>query len=35
MLQVVDTNNLSVPTYPGTVLSDNYGSIFPERQGII
>ncbi len=34
-LQVADANNLSVPTYPGTVLSDNYGSIFPERQGII
>jgi multidrug efflux pump subunit AcrA (membrane-fusion protein) len=34
-LQVTDTNNLSVPTYPWTVLSDNYGSIFPERQGII
>lgn len=34
-LQTADASNLSVPTYPGTVLSDNYGSIFPERQGII
>ncbi|GAB0174623.1 MAG: hypothetical protein HHAS10_05020 [Candidatus Altimarinota bacterium] len=34
-LQVADMSNLSIPTYPGTVLSDNYGSIFPERQGII
>lgn len=34
-LQITDANNLSVPTYPWTVLSDNYGSIFPERQGII
>lgn len=34
-LQTSDSSNLSVPTYPGTVLSDNYGSIFPERQGII
>ena len=30
-----DIATLSVPTYPWTVLSDNYGSIFPERQGII
>jgi multidrug efflux pump subunit AcrA (membrane-fusion protein) len=28
-------SNLSIPTYPWTVLSDNYGSIFPERQWII
>ncbi len=34
-LQIADATSLSVPTYPGTVLSDNYGSIFPERQGII
>ncbi len=34
-LQIADMSTLSVPTYPGTVLSDNYGSIFPERQGII
>lgn len=34
-LQTADATSLSVPTYPGTVLSDNYGSIFPERQGII
>jgi multidrug efflux pump subunit AcrA (membrane-fusion protein) len=34
-LQVADMSNLSIPTYPWTVLSDNYGSIFPERQWII
>lgn len=30
-----DIATLSIPTYPGTILSDEYGSIFSSRGGIV
>ncbi len=34
-LATSDIATLSIPTYPGTILSDEYGSIFSSRGGII
>lgn len=31
----VETSSISLPSYPGILISDNYGSVFPERPGII
>ncbi len=35
ILATSDIATLSIPTYPGTILSDEYGSIFTSRGGII